>query len=284
MIQKSKSTNTWLSPSSSSSSSFRLSLLRYNTNLTRCKNSMFGFSQQLKAKLDFFKSSIQYDLEKYSDQMHYGICEFWLAAVCFHTWPSEGEHVHVGTFHMCVYISHWAQCLIWWAVCFVQSLWEDAESLAGERGKSCCLCTGKAWVIKRLKHKKWLIVSQIWSLWLHVSRFVLQVAEVSHLDDEIMALHSEIVELQRSPYARRQGDKMEQLWVTGRFKIWCAKLSKRPHLAARVMNLKQRYSNSSWRVILCPHTLSLVNSGIFFGMSSTGVRCLCHHQLSSHHC
>lgn len=41
--------------------------------------------------------------------------------------------------------------------------------------------------------------------------FVLQVAEVSHLDDEIMALHSEIVELQRSPYARRQGDKMEQL-------------------------------------------------------------------------
>lgn len=36
---------------------------------------MFGFSQQLKAKLDFFKSSIQYDLEKYSDQMHYGICE-----------------------------------------------------------------------------------------------------------------------------------------------------------------------------------------------------------------
>lgn len=42
---------------------------------------------------------------------------------------------------------------------------------------------------------------------------VLQVAEVSHLDDEIMALHSEIVELQRSPYARRQGDKMEQLLV-----------------------------------------------------------------------
>lgn len=59
----------------SPSSSCRLSLLRYNTNLTRCKNRMFGFSQQLKAKLDFFKSSIQYDLEKYSDQMHYGICE-----------------------------------------------------------------------------------------------------------------------------------------------------------------------------------------------------------------
>uniref|UniRef100_A0A7N6BS22 Inhibitor of nuclear factor kappa-B kinase subunit alpha n=1 Tax=Anabas testudineus TaxID=64144 RepID=A0A7N6BS22_ANATE len=103
-----------------------LSLLRYNTNLTRCKNSMFGFSQQLKAKLDFFKSSIQYDLEKYSDQMHYGI-------------SSEK----------------------------MLKAWQENEERA--------------------------------------------VAEVSHLDDEIMALHSEIVELQRSPYARRQGDKMEQL-------------------------------------------------------------------------
>lgn len=46
-----------------------------------------------------------------------------------------------------------------------------------------------------------------------MSLLCLQVAEVNHLDDEILALHSEIVELQRSPYARRQGDKMEQLWV-----------------------------------------------------------------------
>ncbi|TMS22131.1 Inhibitor of nuclear factor kappa-B kinase subunit alpha [Larimichthys crocea] len=108
-----------------------LSLLRYNTNLTRCKNSMFGFSQQLKAKLDFFKSSIQYDLEKYSDQMHYGI-------------SSEK----------------------------MLKAWQENEERAAAFA---------------------------------------QVAEVSHLDDEIMALHSEIVELQRSPYARRQADKMEQL-------------------------------------------------------------------------
>uniref|UniRef100_A0A672YFV6 Inhibitor of nuclear factor kappa-B kinase subunit alpha n=1 Tax=Sphaeramia orbicularis TaxID=375764 RepID=A0A672YFV6_9TELE len=108
-----------------------LSLLRYNTNLTRCKNSMFGFSQQLKAKLDFFKSSIQYDLEKYSDQMHYGI-------------SSEK----------------------------MLKAWQENEERAAAFA---------------------------------------QVAEVSYLDDEIMALHSEIVELQRSPYARRQGDKMEQL-------------------------------------------------------------------------
>ncbi|KAI2657816.1 Inhibitor of nuclear factor kappa-B kinase subunit alpha [Labeo rohita] len=108
-----------------------LSLLRYNTNLTRYKNMMFSFSQQLKAKLDFFKSSIQYDLEKYSDQMQYGI-------------SSEK----------------------------MLKAWQDNEEKA--------------------------------------AAFV-QVAEIGHLDEEIMALHSEIVELQRSPYARRQGDVMEQL-------------------------------------------------------------------------
>ncbi|XP_007546160.2 inhibitor of nuclear factor kappa-B kinase subunit alpha-like [Poecilia formosa] len=39
------------------------------------------------------------------------------------------------------------------------------------------------------------------------------VANVSGLDEEILALHSEIVELQRSPFARRQGDVMEKLSV-----------------------------------------------------------------------
>ncbi|KAF4090451.1 hypothetical protein AMELA_G00051950 [Ameiurus melas] len=108
-----------------------LSLLRYNTNLTRYKNLMFSCSQQLKAKLDFFKSSIQYDLEKYSDQMQYGI-------------SSEK----------------------------MLKAWQENEEKAAAFG---------------------------------------QVAEIGHLDEEIMALHSEIVELQRSPYARRQGDVMEQL-------------------------------------------------------------------------
>ncbi|XP_043991990.1 inhibitor of nuclear factor kappa-B kinase subunit alpha-like [Gambusia affinis] len=37
-----------------------------------------------------------------------------------------------------------------------------------------------------------------------------QVANVSGLDEEILALHSEIVELQRSPFARKQGDVMEK--------------------------------------------------------------------------
>ncbi|KAK1166493.1 inhibitor of nuclear factor kappa-B kinase subunit alpha [Acipenser oxyrinchus oxyrinchus] len=110
-----------------------LSLLRYNTNLTRCKNVMFALSQQLKAKLDFFKSSIQYDLEKYSDQMHYGI-------------SSEK----------------------------MLKTWQENEEKAAAYA---------------------------------------QVAEISHLDEEIMSLHSEIVELQRSPYARRQEDVMEKLEV-----------------------------------------------------------------------
>uniref|UniRef100_A0A8D0A4Q1 Inhibitor of nuclear factor kappa-B kinase subunit alpha n=1 Tax=Sander lucioperca TaxID=283035 RepID=A0A8D0A4Q1_SANLU len=95
-----------------------LSLLRYNTNLTRYKNLLFSQSQQLRAKLAFFKTSIQYDLEQYTKQRHIGICE-------------------------CMFV-----------------------------------------------------------------------ADVGYLDEEIVALHSEIVELQRSPFARRQGDVMEQLSVS----------------------------------------------------------------------
>uniref|UniRef100_A0A4W6DVK7 Inhibitor of nuclear factor kappa-B kinase subunit alpha n=1 Tax=Lates calcarifer TaxID=8187 RepID=A0A4W6DVK7_LATCA len=50
-----------------------LSLLRYNTNLTRYKNLLFSQSQQLQAKLAFFKTSIQHDLEQYTKQRHTGI-------------------------------------------------------------------------------------------------------------------------------------------------------------------------------------------------------------------
>ncbi|CAG03014.1 unnamed protein product [Tetraodon nigroviridis] len=140
-----------------------LSLLRYNTNLTRCKNNMFGFSQQLKAKLDFFKSSIQYDLEKYSDQMHYGICECRLA-VCFITYTFCTRGCRLLGLMRCLCLSEASEKML--------KAWQENEERAAAFA---------------------------------------QVAEVNHLDDEILALHSEIVELQRSPYARRQGDKMEQL-------------------------------------------------------------------------
>ncbi|KAM6922156.1 inhibitor of nuclear factor kappa-B kinase subunit alpha-like isoform 2-T2 [Lycodopsis pacificus] len=110
-----------------------LSLLRYNTNLTRYKNLLFSQSQQLRAKLAIFKTSIQNDLEQYTKQRHIGI-------------SSEK----------------------------MLKTWQENEEKADGFSK---------------------------------------VADVGYLDEEIVALHSEIVELQRSPFARRQGDVMEQLEV-----------------------------------------------------------------------
>ncbi|XP_019401582.1 PREDICTED: inhibitor of nuclear factor kappa-B kinase subunit beta isoform X1 [Crocodylus porosus] len=48
-------------------------LLRHNSTLSKMKNSMASLSQQLKAKLDFFQTSIRIDLEKYSEQIEFGI-------------------------------------------------------------------------------------------------------------------------------------------------------------------------------------------------------------------
>ncbi|XP_063160687.1 inhibitor of nuclear factor kappa-B kinase subunit alpha [Candoia aspera] len=108
-----------------------LSLLRYNTNLTKMKNNMISASQQLKAKLKFFQQSIHLDLERYSDQMTYGI-------------SSEK----------------------------MLKAWKDME----EKALQCE-----------------------------------EVADIGSLDEQIMALHTEIVELQRSLHVRRQGDIMENL-------------------------------------------------------------------------
>uniref|UniRef100_A0A4W3HZ01 Inhibitor of nuclear factor kappa-B kinase subunit alpha n=1 Tax=Callorhinchus milii TaxID=7868 RepID=A0A4W3HZ01_CALMI len=108
-----------------------LSLLRYNSNLTKMKMTMFSNSQQLKAKLDFFQCSIKLDLEKYSEQMAYGI-------------SSEK----------------------------MLKAWKEME----EKAEAC-------------RHA----------------------AEIGHLEERIVGLHSEIVELQRSPYARRHGEVMEAL-------------------------------------------------------------------------
>uniref|UniRef100_A0A3P8ZT61 Inhibitor of nuclear factor kappa-B kinase subunit alpha n=1 Tax=Esox lucius TaxID=8010 RepID=A0A3P8ZT61_ESOLU len=67
-----------------------LSLLRYNTNLTRFKNMLFSQSQQLRAKLAFFSASIQQDLQHYQQQSQNGICTLSLCVsgyeiVCLHT-------------------------------------------------------------------------------------------------------------------------------------------------------------------------------------------------------
>lgn len=60
---------------------YRMNLLRNNSCLSKMKNSMASMSQQLKAKLDFFKTSIQIDLEKYSEQTEFGISECTLCNV-----------------------------------------------------------------------------------------------------------------------------------------------------------------------------------------------------------
>uniref|UniRef100_A0A3P9JXL6 Inhibitor of nuclear factor kappa-B kinase subunit alpha n=1 Tax=Oryzias latipes TaxID=8090 RepID=A0A3P9JXL6_ORYLA len=108
-----------------------LSLLRYNTTLTKYKNELFSESHKLQAKLAFFKTSIQYDLEQYANQMKNGIS----SEKMWKTWQESREKVDLLT----------------------------------------------------------------------------KAADVGFLDKEILGLHNEIVELQRSPYARRQGDVMEQL-------------------------------------------------------------------------
>lgn len=53
----------------------RMNLLRNNSCLSKMKNAMASMAQQLKAKLDFFKTSIQIDLEKYREQTEFGISE-----------------------------------------------------------------------------------------------------------------------------------------------------------------------------------------------------------------
>ncbi|KAF6731552.1 Inhibitor of nuclear factor kappa-B kinase subunit alpha [Oryzias melastigma] len=108
-----------------------LSLLRYNTTLTKFKNELFSESHKLRAKLTFFKTSLQFDLELYTKQMNNGVSSQKLLTI----WQNNREEL-------------------------------DALTKA---------------------------------------------ADVGRLDQEILALHSEIVELQRSPYARKQGDVLEQL-------------------------------------------------------------------------
>lgn len=94
----------------------RLSLLRYNTNLTRYKNLLFSQSQQLQAKVAFFKTSIQHDLQQYTKQQHTGICEWILV-------PNA-----------------WSEVLTWAlneppTVVFLQSFRKMADDLAGKAGK-----------------------------------------------------------------------------------------------------------------------------------------------------
>ncbi|XP_044606656.1 inhibitor of nuclear factor kappa-B kinase subunit beta isoform X3 [Equus asinus] len=112
-----------------------MNLLRNNSCLSKMKNSMASMSQQLKAKLDFFKTSIQIDLEKYSEQTEFGITS--------------------------------DKLLLAWREM------EQAVELCG-----------------RLFHQE---------------------NEVRHLVERMMALQTDIVDLQRSPMGRKQGGTLDDL-------------------------------------------------------------------------
>ncbi|MBW01019.1 Inhibitor of nuclear factor kappa-B kinase subunit beta, partial [Eschrichtius robustus] len=108
-----------------------MNLLRNNSCLSKMKNSMASMSQQLKAKLDFFKTSIQIDLEKYSEQKEFGITS--------------------------------DKLLLAWREM------EQAVELCGREN------------------------------------------EVKHLVERMMALQTDIVDLQRSPMGRKQGGTLDDL-------------------------------------------------------------------------
>ncbi|XP_070637590.1 inhibitor of nuclear factor kappa-B kinase subunit beta isoform X1 [Bos indicus] len=108
-----------------------MNLLRNNSCLSKMKNSMASMSQQLKAKLDFFKTSIQIDLEKYREQTEFGITS--------------------------------DKLLLAWREM------EQAVELCGREN------------------------------------------EVKHLVERMMALQTDIVDLQRSPMGRKQGGTLDDL-------------------------------------------------------------------------
>nr|XP_031547421.1 inhibitor of nuclear factor kappa-B kinase subunit beta isoform X1 [Vicugna pacos]XP_031547422.1 inhibitor of nuclear factor kappa-B kinase subunit beta isoform X1 [Vicugna pacos] len=108
-----------------------MNLLRNNSCLSKMKNSMASMSQQLKAKLDFFKTSIQIDLEKYNEQTEFGITSDKL-----------------------------------------QLAWREMEQAVELCGRE---------------------------------------NEVKHLVERMMALQTDIVDLQRSPMGRKQGGTLDDL-------------------------------------------------------------------------
>ncbi|XP_021506143.2 inhibitor of nuclear factor kappa-B kinase subunit beta isoform X1 [Meriones unguiculatus] len=112
-----------------------MNLLRNNSCLSKMKNAMASMAQQLKAKLDFFKTSIQIDLEKYREQTEFGITSDKLLLA-----------------------------------------WREMEQAVEQCG--------------RLFHQE---------------------NDVKHLVEQMMALQTDIVDLQRSPMGRKQGGTLDDL-------------------------------------------------------------------------
>lgn len=108
-----------------------MNLLRNNSCLSKMKNAMASMAQQLKAKLDFFKTSIQIDLEKYKEQTEFGITSDKLLLA-----------------------------------------WREMEQAVEQCGRE---------------------------------------NDVKHLVERMMALQTDIVDLQRSPMGRKQGGTLDDL-------------------------------------------------------------------------
>ncbi|XP_042535402.1 inhibitor of nuclear factor kappa-B kinase subunit beta isoform X1 [Dipodomys spectabilis] len=124
-----------------------MNLLRNNSCLSKMKNSMASMAQQLKAKLDFFKTSIQIDLEKYREQTEFGITS--------------------------------DKLLLAWKEM------EQAVELCGRVGDASYVSV--------------------------LMDFFHQENDVKHLVERMMALQTDIVDLQRSPMGRKQGGTLDDL-------------------------------------------------------------------------
>lgn len=110
----------------------RMNLLRNNSCLSKMKNAMASTAQQLKAKLDFFKTSIQIDLEKYREQTEFGIsecCELEVTSPVFLSQVSLPSHSSV----INLSFSLWWFWFSWFffSFHFSSSIGQTAAGLAG---------------------------------------------------------------------------------------------------------------------------------------------------------
>uniref|UniRef100_A0A8V0XYQ9 Inhibitor of nuclear factor kappa-B kinase subunit alpha n=1 Tax=Gallus gallus TaxID=9031 RepID=A0A8V0XYQ9_CHICK len=91
------------------------------------------------------------------------------------------------------------------AVHYVIGLKEDYSRLfQGQRASAWVMAS--AWRFNLI-----LFMLKAWKEMEEKASHCAQAEDIGYLDEQIMALHTEIVELQKSPYARRQGEVMESL-------------------------------------------------------------------------
>ncbi|XP_072619546.1 inhibitor of nuclear factor kappa-B kinase subunit beta isoform X6 [Vulpes vulpes] len=164
-----------------------MNLLRNNSCLSKMKNSMASMSQQLKAKLDFFKTSIQIDLEKYSEQTEFGISECTLSAMSL-------ERPFLSFFFFFFFLRFLLSLkieLFLFCFCGVFILFFSSPPTIFFPASDKLLLA-------------WREMEQAVELCGREN-------EVKHLVERMMALQTDIVDLQRSPMGRKQGGTLDDL-------------------------------------------------------------------------